>query len=418
MLCGHCNVQFYKRRGKQELKILVINAGSSSLKYQLIDMDSKNVLAKGNCERIGIDGRFKHKTDDGRSFQREQTLPDHRAAFKLVIDTLTAGDYAVIDSVKDISAVGHRIVHGGDKFTQSVLVTDRVLEEFKQVINFAPLHNPPALSGIEACIETLGKDIPNVMVFDTAFHQTMPPHAYMFGVPYKYYEQYRVRRYGAHGTSHRYVSLRCAELLGKRPEQTKIVTCHLGNGSSITAVDGGRCVDTSMGFTPLGGIIMGTRSGDLDPSVVTFIMEKDNIAPRDMERLLNKESGFIGISGISSDDRDLEEATAKGIERSKIAQDAQRYQIKKYVGAYSAAMGGLDALVFTGGIGENSCLLRAAVCEHMDYLGIQIDSAKNDATIRGKEGDISVPDSKVRVYVIPTNEEYMIAVDTKTLVEG
>ncbi|MFT9077103.1 acetate/propionate family kinase [Ethanoligenens sp.] len=400
------------------MKILVINAGSSSLKYQLIDMVSKNVLAKGNCERIGIDGRFKHQTGDGRKFEREMPLPDHRVAFKLVIETLTSGEGAVIESIKEISAVGHRVVHGGDKFTQSVLVTDEVLREFQGVINFAPLHNPPALSGIEACRDTLGKEIPNVMVFDTAFHQTMPPHAYTFGVPYKYYEKYRVRRYGAHGTSHRYVSLRCAELLGKKPEDTKIVTCHLGNGSSISAVDAGKCVDTSMGFTPLGGIIMGTRSGDLDPSVVTFIMEKEGISPRDMEQLLNKESGFIGISGISSDDRDLEEATAKGIERSKIAQDAQRYQIKKYVGAYAAAMGGIDALVFTGGIGENSCLLRAAVCENMEYLGIEMDAAKNDTTIRGKEGDISVPGTKTRVYVIPTNEEYMIAVDTKTIVEG
>ncbi|MFT8888566.1 MAG: acetate kinase [Ethanoligenens sp.] len=399
------------------MKILVINAGSSSLKYQLIDMVSKNVLAKGNCERIGIDGRFKHQTGDGRKFEREMPLPDHRVAFKLVIETLTSGEGAVIESIKEISAVGHRVVHGGDKFTQSVLVTDEVLREFQGVINFAPLHNPPALSGIEACRDTLGKEIPNVMVFDTAFHQTMPPHAYTFGVPYKYYEKYRVRRYGAHGTSHRYVSLRCAELLGKKPEDTKIVTCHLGNGSSISAVDAGKCVDTSMGFTPLGGIIMGTRSGDLDPSVVTFIMEKEGISPRDMEQLLNKESGFIGISGISSDDRDLEEATAKGIERSKIAQDAQRYQIKKYVGAYAAAMGGIDALVFTGGIGENSCLLRAAVCENMEYLGIEMDAAKNDATIRGKEGDISVPGTKTRVYVIPTNEEYMIAVDTKAIVE-
>lgn len=398
------------------MKILVINAGSSSLKYQLIDVESKNVLAKGNCERIGIDGRFKHKTGDGRGFEREMALPDHRVAFQLVIEALTTGEFAVIESIKEIHAVGHRVVHGGDKFTHSVLVTDEVLKEFHEVINFAPLHNPPALSGIEACREILGKDVPNVMVFDTAFHQTMPPHAYIFGVPYKYYEQYRVRRYGAHGTSHRYVSLRCAELLGKKPEDTKIVTCHLGNGSSISAVDGGKCVDTSMGFTPLGGIIMGTRSGDLDPSVVTFIMEKEGISPRDMENLLNKESGFIGISGISSDDRDLEEATAKGVERSKIAQDAQRYQIKKLVGAYSAAMGGLDALVFTGGIGENSSLLRAAVCENMEYLGITFDAAKNEETIRGKEGDLSLQDGKVRVYVIPTNEEYMIALDTKALV--
>lgn len=400
------------------MNILVINAGSSSLKYQLIDIDTKNVLAKGNCERIGIDGRFKHKTFDGKKVEKEMTLDNHKTAFQTVISALTSGDAAVIKSVSEIDAVGHRIVNGGDRFSKSVLVTDQVLKDFSEVINFAPLHNPPAMTGIKACLEILGKDVPNVLVFDTAFHQTMPPKAYIFGVPYKYYKKYKLRRYGAHGTSHRYVSLRCAELMGKKPEDVRIVTCHLGNGSSITAVNGGKCVDTSMGFTPLGGIIMGTRSGDLDPSVVTFIMEKENLSPRDMEKLLNKESGFIGISGISSDDRDLEEATAKGIERSIIAQDAQRYQIKKYIGAYSAAMGGIDALVFTGGIGENSCLLREAVCSNMEYLGIKIDKELNNSTIRGKEADISTPDASVRTYVIPTNEEYMIAVDTKEIVNS
>ncbi|CDZ24472.1 Acetate kinase [[Clostridium] cellulosi] len=400
------------------MNILVINAGSSSLKYQLIDIDNKNVLAKGNCERIGIDGKFKHKTFDGRKIEKEMTLNDHKTAFQTVISAITEGDAAVIGSVKEIDAVGHRIVNGGDRFSKSVLVTDQVLKDFEEVINFAPLHNPPAMTGIKACLEILGKDVPNVLVFDTAFHQTMPPKAYIFGVPYEYYEKYKLRRYGAHGTSHRYVSLRVAELMGKKPEELKVVTCHLGNGSSISAVDGGKCIDTSMGFTPLGGIIMGTRSGDLDPSVVTFIMEKEGLSPREMERILNKESGFIGISGISSDDRDLEEATAKGIERSIIAQDAQRYQIKKYIGAYSAAMGGIDALVFTGGIGENSCLLREAVCSNMEYLGIKIDKDLNNSTIRGKEGDISTPDAKVRTYVIPTNEEYMIALDTKNIVES
>ncbi|MFO7161124.1 MAG: acetate/propionate family kinase, partial [[Clostridium] cellulosi] len=298
------------------MNILVINAGSSSLKYQLIDIDNKNVLAKGNCERIGIDGKFKHKTFDGRKIEKEMTLNDHKTAFQTVISAITEGDAAVIGSVKEIDAVGHRIVNGGDRFSKSVLVTDQVLKDFEEVINFAPLHNPPAMTGIKACLEILGKDVPNVLVFDTAFHQTMPPKAYIFGVPYEYYEKYKLRRYGAHGTSHRYVSLRVAELMGKKPEELKVVTCHLGNGSSISAVDGGKCIDTSMGFTPLGGIIMGTRSGDLDPSVVTFIMEKEGLSPREMERILNKESGFIGISGISSDDRDLEEATAKGIERS------------------------------------------------------------------------------------------------------
>lgn len=400
------------------MNILVINAGSSSLKYQLIDIDTKNVLAKGNCERIGIDGRFKHKTFDGRQITNEIPLPDHYTAFKTVISALTEGEASVIKSVKEIDAVGHRIVNGGDRFSKSVLVTDQVLKDFSEVINFAPLHNPPAMTGIKACLEILGKNVPNVLVFDTAFHQTMPPKAYIFGVPYKYYEKYKLRRYGAHGTSHRYVSLRCAEIMGKKPEEIKIVTCHLGNGSSITAVDGGKCVDTSMGFTPLGGIVMGTRSGDLDPSVVTFIMEKEKISPLEMEKLLNKESGFIGISGISSDDRDLEEATAKGEKRAEVAQDVQRYQIKKLVGAYAAAMGGIDALVFTGGIGENSCLLRDAVCKDMAFLGIKVDSKLNDTTIRGKEGDISTPDAKVRTYVIPTNEEYMIAVDTKQIVDA
>jgi acetate kinase len=398
------------------MNILVINAGSSSLKYQLIDMDKRDVLAKGNCERIGIDGRFKHKTNDGRQIECEKELPNHFTAFKTVIEALTTGEAAVIDSISEINAVGHRIVNGGDKFSKSVLVTEQVIKDFESVINFAPLHNPPAMTGILACQEVLGTGVPNVLVFDTAFHQTMPPKAYIFGVPYKYYEKYKVRRYGAHGTSHRYVSERCAELMGKKPEDIKVVTCHLGNGSSITAVDGGKCVDTSMGFTPLGGMIMGTRSGDLDPSVVTFIMENENISPKDMENLLNKESGFIGVSGISSDDRDLEEATASGNKRSEIAQDMQRYQIKKFIGAYSAVMGGIDALVFTGGIGENSCLLRAAVCDNMQYLGIDIDLKLNDSTIRGKEGDISLPGTKTRVFVIPTDEEYVIAVDTKLIV--
>jgi acetate kinase len=400
------------------MNILVINAGSSSLKYQLIDIDDIKVLAKGNCERIGIDGRFKHQTLDGRKIANETPLPDHYTAFKTVIAALTEGEAAVIKSIKEIDAVGHRVVNGGDRFSKSVLVTEQVLKDFSEVINFAPLHNPPAMTGIKACLEVLGDKVPNVLVFDTAFHQTMPPKAYLFAVPYKYYEQDKLRRYGAHGTSHRYVSLRCAEIMNKKPEDIKIVTCHLGNGSSISAVDSGKCVDTSMGFTPLGGMVMGTRSGDLDPSVVTFIMEKEKISPLEMEAVLNKESGFIGISGISSDDRDLEEATAKGNERAKIAQDVQRYQIKKFIGSYSAAMGGIDALVFTGGIGENSCLLRQAVCENMEYLGIEINKELNEKTIRGKEGDISVPNAKVRTYVIPTNEEYMIAVDTKTIVDS
>lgn len=401
------------------MNILVVNAGSSSLKYQLIDMQNKLVLAKGNCERIGIDGRFTHKTHDGRGVSKvELALPNHSVAFKTVIDALISGENSVIASVKEINAVGHRIVNGGDRFIESVLVTEQVIKDFSEVINFAPLHNPPAMTGILACREVLGTDVPNVMVFDTSFHSTMPPKAYVFGVPYEYYEKYKLRRYGAHGTSHRYVTLRCAELLNKKPEEIKIVTCHLGNGSSISAVDQGKCVDTSMGFTPLGGFMMGTRSGDLDPSVVTFIMEKEGLSPKQMEDLLNKKSGMLGLSGLSSDDRDLEIAVEKGNERARLAQEAQQYQIKKFIGAYSAAMGGIDALVFTGGIGENSCLLRNYVCTDMEYLGIKIDKSLNDSTIRGKEGDISLPDARVRTMVIPTNEEYMIAVDTKTIVDA
>lgn len=401
------------------MNILVVNAGSSSLKYQLIDMQNKLVLAKGNCERIGIDGRFTHKTHDGRGVSKvELALPNHSVAFKTVIDALISGENSVIASVKEINAVGHRIVNGGDRFIESVLVTEKVIKDFSEVINFAPLHNPPAMTGILACREVLGTDVPNVMVFDTSFHSTMPPKAYVFGVPYEYYEKYKLRRYGAHGTSHRYVTLRCAELLGKKPQEIKIVTCHLGNGSSISAVDQGKCVDTSMGFTPLGGFMMGTRSGDLDPSVVTFIMEKEGLSPKQMEDLLNKKSGMLGLSGLSSDDRDLEIAVEKGNERARLAQEAQQYQIKKFIGAYSAAMGGIDALVFTGGIGENSCLLRNYVCTDMEYLGIKIDKSLNDSTIRGKEGDISLPDARVRTMVIPTNEEYMIAVDTKTIVDA
>ena len=400
------------------MNILVINAGSSSLKYQLIDMKSKDVLAKGNCERIGIDGRFKHKTLDGRQIECEMLLPDHYIAFKTVIDALISGEAAVIKSVSEIKAVGHRIVNGGDKFSQAVLVTDKVLQDFAKVINFAPLHNPPAMTGINACREVLGTNVPNVLVFDTAFHQTMPSKAYVFGIPYKYYEENKLRRYGAHGTSHRYVSIRCAELAGKKPEELKMITCHLGNGSSITAVDGGRCVDTSMGFTPLGGIIMGTRCGDLDPSVVTYIMEKEKLSPLDMESLMNTQSGFLGISGISSDCRDLEEASAQGNKRAKLALDMLFYQIKKYIGAYAAAMGGLDALVFTGGIGENSTHLRQEVCNGLNFLGISIDKELDKATVFGREGDISAIGAKVHTYVIPTNEEYMIAVDTKMIVDS
>jgi acetate kinase len=397
------------------MNILVINAGSSSLKYQLIDIDSKDVLAKGNCERIGIDGRFTHKTLDNRKIEKDLNLPDHKTAFKTVISALTEGEAAVIKSVKEIDAVGHRIVNGGDRFSKSVLVTEQVIKDFSEVINFAPLHNPPAMTGIKACLEILGDKVPNVLVFDTAFLSTMPKKAYIFGVPYKYYEKYKLRRYGAHGTSHRYVSLRCAELMNKKPEELKIITCHLGNGASITAVDGGKCVDTSMGFTPLGGFVMGTRCGDLDPSVVTFIMEKENFTPAQMEKMMNKESGYLGISESSSDARDLEEEEAKGNDKARLALEIQHYQIKKFIGSYAAAMGGVDAVVFTGGIGEHSESMREEVCENMEYLGIKLDKKLNKTV---SEGDISTADAKVRTFIIPTDEEYMIAIDTKTIVDS
>jgi acetate kinase len=382
-------------------------------------MNKKEALAKGCCERIGIDGKFTYSTSNGREYICALDLPNHNTSFKIALDALTIGDGAVIKSVDEINAVGHRIVNGGDKFTSSVLVTEQVLKDFPDVIDFAPLHNPAALALIEVCLETLGAAVPNVLVFDTTFHQTMPPKAYLLGIPYIYYEKYKLRRYGAHGTSHRYVSLRCAEVMGKKPSELKMIFCHLGNGSSITAVDKGNCIDTSMGFTPLGGIIMGTRSGDLDPSVVTFIMEKENQCPKEMEDLLNRGSGILGISGISSDCRDIEKAAGEDNIQAMISVQMLTYQVKKYIGAYSAAMGGIDALVFTAGIGENSSLIRKIVCENMEYLGINIDLKLNEKIVGGgKEGDISSPDAKVKIYVIPTDEEYMIAHDTKTIVES
>jgi acetate kinase len=398
------------------MNILVINAGSSSLKYQLIDIENKFVLAKGNCERIGIDGKFTHSSFDGQKVISLINLPDHFTAFKIVINTLTIGNEAVINSINDIHAVGHRIVNGGGKFCKPVFVDEQVIKDFSEVIHFAPLHNPPALELCKACLEILGHNVPNVFVFDTAFHHAMPPEAYLFGLPYTYYEKYKIRRYGAHGISHRYVSQRVAELMNKESSALKVITCHLGNGSSISAVDCGRCIDTSMGLTPLGGIIMGTRCGDLDPSIVTFIMEKEQFSPQEMDNLLNRQSGLLGISGLSSDLRDVMNAAAEGSENSKTALNVLKYQIKKYIGAYTAAMNGVDALVFTAGIGENAYILRQLICEDMEYIGIKLDPELNKSTV-GKEGDISSPEAKVKTYVIPTNEEYLIAQDTKEVVE-
>ena len=399
------------------MKILVINAGSSSLKYQLIDMDGEIVLAKGNCERIGIDGKFTHKTNDGRVITKQVNMPDHTAAFAQVKEALISGEGKVIDDLSEVSAIGHRIVQGGSKFDHSVLVTEQVIQEIADYASLAPLHNKAHVQGINAAIAAFGKDVPEVVVFDTAFHQTMPPTAYMFGVPYRYYEQYGIRRYGFHGTSHRYVSQRCLELLGKPDGKgTKIISCHFGNGSSVTAIKDGKVIDTTMGLTPLDGFMMGTRSGAVDPSVVTYIMEKEHLTPHEMDELLNKQSGMLGISGVSSDDRDIAAAIEAGNERAKLAWDMRTYEIIKYIGGYIVALGGVDALIFTAGIGENQPTLRAEILNALSFYGVKLDAEKNK--VHGEETEITAPDSTVRAFVIPTNEELVIARDTKAIVEG
>ncbi len=400
------------------MKILVINAGSSSLKYQLIDMTDESVLAKGNCERIGIEGgNIAHKLPDGTTIKESCNFPTHTEAFLAVIRMLTTGEHAVISDLKEISAIGHRIVQGGKYFSKSVLVTDEVIDRIESISDLAPLHNPAHVQAIRACQKVFGKDVPEVVVFDTAFHQTMPPKAYMFGVPYKYYEKYQVRKYGFHGTSHRFVTGRLGELTGWDMSTKKIVTCHLGNGSSICAVDGGKCVDTSMGFTPLDGLVMGTRSGAVDPSVVLYIMKHENISPDQMNDVLNKQSGFLGMSdGVTSDSRDLIAAANAGNEKAEVAIRTFRYEIKRYIGGYAAAMGGLDAIVFTGGIGENSDELREEVCENLEFLGVNLDKKKNTELNR-HEGRVSKDGSKVQVWIVPTNEELLIARDTRDIVE-
>ncbi len=399
------------------MKILVINAGSSSLKYQLIDMDGEQVLAKGNCERIGIDGRFTHKTSAGYAKTVEVDMPNHTAAFEQVKRALLEGEGKVLSDLSEVAAIGHRVVQGGSIFNQSVLVTEQVIRDIDALSPLAPLHNKAHVQGINAAVAAFGDRVPQVAVFDTAFHQTMPQTAYMFGVPYEYYEKYGIRRYGFHGTSHRYVSHRCCELLGKPDgEGTRIITCHLGNGSSLCAVKDGKCIDTTMGLTPLDGFLMGTRSGALDPSVVTFLMDKEGLSPAEMDTVLNKKSGMFGISGVSSDDRDITAAVEAGNERAKLAWDMRTYQILKYVGGFIAALGGLDAIVFTAGIGENQQLLRREVLEGLAYMGVTIDEENNQT--RGQEIEISGPDSKVKAFVIPTDEELVIARDTKALVES
>ena len=396
------------------MKIFVVNAGSSSLKYQLIDMENEKVLCKGLCERIGVTGAISHKAADGRTYSAETPMPTHSEAFKAVVYALTESDAKVIDSFDEVSAIGHRIVQGGSIFKDSCLITEEALNIIDELSVLAPLHNPANVLGVKACIETFGKEKPQVAVFDTSFHQTMPAKVYMYPLPYKYFEKHQVRKYGAHGTSHRFVSDRVAEIEGKDKKDIKIITCHLGNGCSITAIKDGVCLDTSMGFTPLDGFMMGTRTGTLDPSAITYIAEKENLSPADINRICNKESGVLGVSGVSNDNRDVTAAAEAGNERAALAIEMQRYQILKFVGSYIAAMNGVDAIVFTGGIGENDPALRKSVCDNLGYLGAQIDDEKN--ALRGKEIKISTDNSKVNVYVIPTNEELAIARDTLAII--
>ena len=396
------------------MKIFVVNAGSSSLKYQLIDMDNEQVLAKGLCERIGVTGAISHKTADGREYSAETPMPTHSEAFEAVVYALTKSDAKVIDSFDEISAIGHRIVQGGSIFPNSCLVTPDVIDKIEKLGALAPLHNPAHVLAIRACIKTFGDKIPQVVVFDTSFHQTMPPKAYMYPLPYEYYEKYGVRKYGAHGTSHRFVSDRVAAIEGKPKKDLKIITCHLGNGCSITAIKDGVCVDTSMGFTPLDGFMMGTRSGTLDPSALTYIAEKEHLTPEDVNTICNKKSGMLGISGISNDNRDICAAAEAGNKRAQLAIEMQRYEILKFVGSYIAAMNGVDAIAFTGGIGENDPELRKSVCDNLSFVGVEIDDAQNK--LRGKEVKISTDNSRVNVYVIPTNEELAIARDTLAII--
>lgn len=394
------------------MKILVINAGSSSLKYQLVDMDGEKVVAKGICERIGLDdGIFTHKAY-GNAWKSTPTMRNHTEAFAQVKLALTQGEGKVIDDLSEVNAIGHRVVQGGAKYDRSVVITDEVIKDIEAYKALAPLHNPAALQGIEAATATFGSEITQVAVFDTSFHQTMEPKAYMFGLPYEYYEKYGVRRYGFHGTSHRYVSARCAELLGDKKD-ARIITCHIGSGSSFAAIKGGKVVDTTMGMTPLDGFMMGTRSGGFDPSVVTFLMEKEGLTPKQMDDIMNKKSGMLGISGKYNDDRDIDAAIERGEERSKLAWDMRSYQIIKYIGSYVAALGGLDGLVFTAGVGENQPKLRAEVIEALGYLGMKLDADANN--VRGQEQLITAADSAIPAWIIPTDEEMVIARDTAAL---
>ncbi len=397
------------------MKILVLNCGSSSIKYKLYEMTTKEVLAQGGIEKLGLPDSFlKFKMPDGSKKTIEKNMPEHTVGVQLIFDTLTNPEYGCIKSLSEIDAVGHRLVHGGEKFNTSVVITPEVIEQMKACTDLAPLHNPANLKGV-AAVSAILPNVPQVGVFDTAFHQTMPAHAYMYALPYEYYTQYGVRRYGFHGTSHRYVSRRACEFLGVDYEKTKIITVHVGGGGSITAIKDGKSIDTSMGLTPVEGLVMGTRSGDVDLGAITYLMDKLNLSVADLNTIINKKSGVLGVSGVSSDMRDIEDAISKGNERAKLALEMFEYRLLKYIGAYTAALNGVDVIVFTGGIGENQTITREYICEGLNYLGVKYDKELNAKT-RGEEIEISTPDSKVRVLVIPTDEELTIATDTMNLV--
>lgn len=395
------------------MKVLVVNCGSSSLKYQLFDMSDESVLAKGLVERIGLEGSIlTHQPSGLDKVKLDADIKDHSTAIKMVLDALMDAKHGVIKSMKEIVAVGHRVVHAGERFADSVLITPAVMRALEECTELAPLHNPPNIMGINACTDLM-PGVPQVGVFDTAFHQTMPKHAFLYGLPYEAYEKYGVRRYGFHGTSHKYVSQQAADMLDEHMTNLRIITCHLGNGASIAAIKHGKSIDTSMGFTPLEGLVMGTRCGEIDPAIIPFLMKKEGMTPEQIDSYLNKKSGVLGLSGVSSDFRDIEDAANEGNERAQLALDVFAYKVRKYIGSYVAAMGGVDAIVFTAGLGENSVTMRDHVCNGLEYLGTRIDPVKNN--VRGKAQEISVDGAKVKIYVIPTNEELVIARDTKEI---
>ena len=399
------------------MKILVLNCGSSSIKYQLFDMESKSVLAKGGIEKIGLEGSFLKLTQpDGEKVTLTKDIPEHTTGVRFIISVLTGEEYGVIKSINEIDAVGHRMVHGGEKFSSSVLLTDEVMKDFEACNDLAPLHNPANIKGVNA-VKDIAPKMPQVGVFDTSFHQTLPDYAYIYGIPYELYEKYGIRRYGFHGTSHRYITKRVCEMLGVNPEDKKIITCHIGNGGSIAAVKNGKCVDTTMGLTPLEGLMMGTRSGDIDPGAIPFIMEKLQLDGKGLSDLLNKKSGVLGVSGVSSDMREVEAAAASGNKRAELANTIYFYRIKKYIGAYAAAMGGVDIIAFAGGVGENQYPCREAALEGLEFIGVELDKELNKKS-RGEEVILSTPESKVKVVLVPTDEELMIASDTYEIVSA